>query len=341
MPIAVRLLASLIALLIVLGGIAVAMTWGLTRVGTSGSAHQSWEQSLDGATRLSAQVRVDTGRVELGPTLPAGPPLPPGTAMMAESLTPQTAPAMVDGYAMSDEALHIDFGATATNFPETVLRWAREPDATEWDIALTPDVPVNLLVEVGRGSARVDLSGMTLTDLLIQVGVGSVDVMLDQSSGSGQIRVGVGNATLRVPDDVPVRVDIGGSSSFDLGDGFAWDGASIVNAAWQARDDPSTGLSLIVEAGAGRVNLVTLHHTGTSGTTEPAGRSTPGDTSVPASPAPPGAQSSGPPRLALTATRPIGDGTARTAVRRSTGRLGTGYGAAGRFRLLPDRKVLP
>ena len=342
MPIAARLLISLLALLILLGGIAVSVTWALGRVGTSGttSTHRQWEQSLDDATLLSAQVFVDTGRVELGPTLPAGPSLPSGTAMMAESVTPETAPATVNWYPLDDDAFQVDFGAAAANFPATVLRWLREPDATEWDIALTPAVPVSLAIDMSRGSARVDLTGMTLIDLLVQVGVGSVDIVVDQSTGMGQIRVGVGDATLRVPDDVPVRIDTGESSSVVLGDGFFQDGASIVNAAWRERDDSSTGVSLIVESGAGTVNLVTLHHVTSSISPDPLPPIRPiADASARGPFALPGPTGAAPPVPALTASRPIGDGTARIALQRTRGRPNAGRGRAWRPRSACDRKA--
>ncbi len=307
MPVVARLLISLIALLIALGGIAVVMTWGLTRLDTGGSTYTTWDVPLDGASSLTTNVRVDAGRVDLGPTLPAGDPLATGVAMRADVITPNTAPSMVNWYPSQGDNAFLDIATTSTSLPATVLRWIREPGATEWDIALTPDVPLDLQVDVLRGAARIDLTGMTLTDLQVQVGVGSVEIVTDGASGSGSVRIGVGDARILVPEGTPLRIDTGGSTSILGSDGFNWDGGSLVNAAWQELSNPADGLSLVVEAGAGSVNLVTLYR---------ADSPTVGDSIL--SPVPnlgPGPADPTSSRSPLTSPRPIGDGTHRRVAR--------------------------
>lgn len=104
----------------------------------------------------------------------------------------------------------------------------------EWDLGFGDDVPMDLHVELGAGESYVDLGSLTLGKVDITTGAGEVEVVLrgsptvealDMQIGAGDVTVdltgvwsddldadikgGVGRLTLRLPDDVGVRVDAG------------------------------------------------------------------------------------------------------------------------------------
>lgn len=100
-----------------------------------------------------------------------------------------------------------------------------------WNISLSPNVPLNLRVSGGVGQSTYDLSGLDITGLTMNIGVGEADIILPStgsrynasiSNGVGEVRIdiedgasvnmdingGVGALFVTVPDDAGVRVDV-------------------------------------------------------------------------------------------------------------------------------------
>ncbi len=99
-----------------------------------------------------------------------------------------------------------------------------------WDITLRPDISTALNVDVGSGSAALNLAGLTLGSLILEGGPGTAavalpggqqDVQIDVESGSinvtaddlisGVIRVedgGPGTLTLALPAGLAVRLEV-------------------------------------------------------------------------------------------------------------------------------------
>jgi hypothetical protein len=124
-----------------------------------------------------------------------------------------------------------------------------------WSIDLSPDVPMELRLDLGVGKAEIDLSGMAVRKLDIQVGVGGMDLDLSgtrSESLTGQIEGGIGKAEILLPEDIGVRLRIeGGLGSIDA-PGFIKDGDVFRNEAW---GKTSVGIELDIEAGIGRIDL--------------------------------------------------------------------------------------
>jgi hypothetical protein len=102
----------------------------------------------------------------------------------------------------------------------------------EWDLRFNDQVPLDLNVELGAGGSYLDLGNLSVNELNITTGAGEVEVFLtgrpqvedlDLQVGAGDVTVdltgtwsddldadikgGVGRVTLRLPEDVGVRVD--------------------------------------------------------------------------------------------------------------------------------------
>jgi hypothetical protein len=130
---------------------------------------------------------------------------------------------------------------------------------SEWDLAFSKTVPLNLTLEMGVGESDVDLSGLKLLSLNVVSGVGSSKITLPSEPTSdlvASVSAGVGEVTIQVPKGVGVRVtgDRGG-----IGDltavGFTRSGDALVNDAY-AGSGPKIELHVVRGIGAVRIEQV-------------------------------------------------------------------------------------
>jgi uncharacterized protein DUF2154 len=125
----------------------------------------------------------------------------------------------------------------------------------EWDIRLNNGVPIDLSIEMGAGENALRLGTLALTALDLQMGAGvaTVDLTGDWDQDlDARIQGGAGEATLRLPRDVGVRVEFEGGIGEINASGLTKDGNTYTNEAYGSSD---TTLSIDFEGGVGQVNL--------------------------------------------------------------------------------------
>jgi hypothetical protein len=134
-------------------------------------------------------------------------------------------------------------------------RLAMRQGRSEWDIRLNQDLPIDLVVKFGAGKADLQLSGLNLSQLKVESGVGELAVDLSgewQRSLQATVKAGIGDTVLRLPNHVGVRVQ----STVSLGSirphELAWDGQAYTNALYG--HSPVT-LDIVVSGGVGKLNL--------------------------------------------------------------------------------------
>jgi len=134
-------------------------------------------------------------------------------------------------------------------------RPAMRQGRAEWDIRLSQDLPIDLSVKFGAGKAKLQLSGLALTRLHVESGVG--ELVVDLSGGwerslEATVKAGIGDTVLRLPNNVGVRVQ----STVSLGSvrphELKWDGQAYTNALYG--QSPVT-LDIVVSGGVGKLNL--------------------------------------------------------------------------------------
>ncbi len=95
-----------------------------------------------------------------------------------------------------------------------------------WEIGLSPEVPLDLSVDVGSGSAALNFFGLMLDELQVDGGSGSTDLMIPAGSSRYPVDVngGSGSFDITIEDeaDLEATFDVG-SGSFDviIGSGVA------------------------------------------------------------------------------------------------------------------------
>ena len=88
-----------------------------------------------------------------------------------------------------------------------------------WEIGLSPDVPIDLTIDVGSGSATIDLIFLEISELEIDGGSGSTDLTLPESSSlySANIDGGSGSFDIEFESGAEVRAVMSvDSGSFDI-----------------------------------------------------------------------------------------------------------------------------
>jgi len=130
----------------------------------------------------------------------------------------------------------------------------------EWDIYLTPDIPLDLTLDSGSGSCEFDLSELLLDDFFLDSGSGSINLILpeDQSypvkidSGSGSIRIDI-------PEDTGIRVRIdSGSGSFNPGNAFSLEsGERRGDGTWESDnfDTAKFTIEMQIDQGSGSISF--------------------------------------------------------------------------------------
>ena len=131
-----------------------------------------------------------------------------------------------------------------------------------WEIGLNPEVPLDLIVDVGSGSVTVDLIDLEITDLVIDGGSGSVDLTLPASTLQYQVNIDGGSGScdieLESGTDIEAAMDVG-SGSFDIviGSGSDVDARIDGGSGSVTVDVPNdVGVRLVVRSrGSGGVNV--------------------------------------------------------------------------------------
>jgi predicted membrane protein len=78
----------------------------------------------------------------------------------------------------------------------------------DWSVSLNETIPLSLDLQTGANEARIDLSSLQVTDLLLQTGASSTQVTLptNASHTKAVIRSGAASVSVRVPSGVAARI---------------------------------------------------------------------------------------------------------------------------------------
>ena len=174
----------------------------------------------------------------------------------------------------------------------------------EWELEFSPQIPIEMRIDVGAGAGNLNLSGLELSELDLRMGAGDFEVRFDESNpvemreltmetgaakldirgigyaspekatvngGVGEITLdltgawsnssevdittGVGSITLRLPDDIGVRVETdGGLTNVEAGEFRRTDGAYVNDVFGETEVE----LRIHVTTGVGNLRLVSV-----------------------------------------------------------------------------------
>ncbi len=191
---------SLLVALLLLAVLAGAIWVHQTRPSGPSATAQPIEQALQGATAARVDINPGVGELRLG-------------ALDESGLLLSGQIQLVQGERLVTEA-HRTGSTLVYTLTTDRSGWDfRGPWglARQWQVSLTPDVPIELTVNSGFGATEIDLSRLTITELTVNTGVGRT-VLTVPATGhlSVNIDAGVGELVLRIPEGMGARIDASG-----------------------------------------------------------------------------------------------------------------------------------
>lgn len=227
-------LAILVVLLTTLGCAPIASS---ARVGTL----QTESQSIELGDVESVRVEIDMGAGEL--SVAGG-----ANELMEADFTYNVA-------ALKPEVEFRGRNLTIRQPEVDIASFADLPDYTyEWDLRFNDDVPMDISIKLGTGKMDLEMAGLSLTALEVDMGASrsTLDLTGDWASDfDANITGGVSSLTVRLPNDTGVRVEISGISRINASD-LTKEGNVYVNDAYGKSD---VTLDIFIEAGLGEINL--------------------------------------------------------------------------------------
>jgi hypothetical protein len=238
--------AALILLAIILGG----ALWFMALGSPAGTAAESEQvvQALSGAERAVVQVDPAVAALKIG-------------AMQNETnsdiwyrVTVQMSNigAFQQEYNLVGNTAYLNLrreGDTSFSFSLSGSDWV-------WDLAFNPQIPLELSVNMGAGSVDLDLSGLQVTDVNVQMGVGRTEVVLPDQDGPLNVNIqgAVGEMIVYVPSQYDVRLAANtGLAAISVPDGYIQDGDVYTYDGAGSADR----LELNVDQAIGRISIRT------------------------------------------------------------------------------------
>jgi hypothetical protein len=125
----------------------------------------------------------------------------------------------------------------------------------EWDLRLHDGTPLDLRLEIGGGTSDLSLAGLPLTSLAVNLGAGASTLDLSGNWAHDlnvAIDSGAANISVRLPQDVGVRVEVDAGPTIVNAPGLTKNGNVYTNAAHGISD---VTLNVKMDAGIGLISL--------------------------------------------------------------------------------------
>lgn len=124
-----------------------------------------------------------------------------------------------------------------------------------WDLKRGPTVPIDLVITLGAGESKMDLSSMPLKSVSVQMGAGQIELNLaGKYTRDVEVNIngGVGQANIKLPKDVGVIANAKGGIGVVNVTGLEKRDGTYYNAAYAAG---KPAIKLDVKGGVGEINM--------------------------------------------------------------------------------------
>ncbi len=236
---------SLLAALLVLAVLAGALWLSLDGdLGGTGLKTEQIRQTLGGAAEAAVLVEPGVGILRLE-ALSESADLIQGTIHLAQGEE------IAQDLTTSGDRIRYELRTLRDSWMVSLGGWSGE---RTWELGLSPGASLDLATNLGVGETRLDLSGLDMSNLQVEVGVGRIEITLpDTGRFEARVESGVSQIVLRVPQGMQVRVvgDIG-LVVRNVPEGYQQDGDTITSPGYAGAQDR---VQLTVDQGVGLLEI--------------------------------------------------------------------------------------
>ena len=127
-------------------------------------------------------------------------------------------------------------------------------DQWSWELGLAPEVPLELEIGLGVGLADIDLTGLTVDDLKVSMGVGRTTVTLpDEGRFYAKIEGAIGETVVVIPAGMAARIRVDtGLTVHDLPDSYRQQDDVYTSPGYASADDR---VDLEVDQAIGKITI--------------------------------------------------------------------------------------
>ncbi len=201
-------LASFVAILLLVGAVGAAAFFF---VADEESFVSEISEPLDGAEFLELEVEFGAGELRIS-DLPAG-----STDLLQAKLSGYGSNAeVVSRVTRSENRAEVKLENVQNSFFNIDIN-------RELEVKIASDVEIDLLIQSGAGDISIDLERLRVTNLDLEAGAVSAELVTPAQAGFTDATIGIGAASLEitVPEDVAARIRVdAGMSSVDIDDRF-------------------------------------------------------------------------------------------------------------------------
>lgn len=128
------------------------------------------------------------------------------------------------------------------------------PNMTQWEMGITPEIPVSLTVDNGAGELFLALEGLALESLQVEQGVGDIVIRLPKEmEGDVSVDQAVGRIQILVSEDTGIRVHFEKAlSRLDVPDGYQLQGNTYTSPGFEGEQEK---INIHVEQAVGIIKV--------------------------------------------------------------------------------------
>lgn len=188
----INLGAILLPLFLILVGI-----WVLVSafVNHGGERTEQWTIQREGTNQAEIRINHSAGRISVS----------------ASDQTGVLLDGMFGGGVILDDKTGGDSRRIFLDSPKDIIWRLPMNTGFYWDMALCPDIPINLDIKTGAGEASLDLERLNISAFRLDTGVGATRVTLPSHPEVLRVKIktGIGDLVLIVPTNVAARFNAG------------------------------------------------------------------------------------------------------------------------------------
>lgn len=230
----------IIAALLIVAGVAALASWYSRLPVATGLTNDTINEPLVGAARAVVELDLGAGRLQLEA----------GTSDQMLSGRVQT----LTGVETFERTARAQDGAMVYRLVSDAPRAVREPVRwPEWTLSVNPKVPTELIVRGGMGASNLDLSGLNLTNVVLEPETARYTVIFpNRGDVDATVEGGASQTTLVVPEGVALKavVQVEGAGHIELAGRVYRSDATYTSPHYAAADNR---LDLVVSSNLAHV----------------------------------------------------------------------------------------